>query len=205
LTTRIAIFGAGGHGKVVWDILVAAGHEVVGFADRAPASEALLGLPVVYTLAELPPHDGVVVAIGDNRARKVTFERLRAEGVPMINAIHPNAVLARHVRLGTGVVVAAGVVINVDVMIHDNAIINTGATVDHDSVIGPHAHVSPGCRLAGMVQVEEGALLGIGTCAIPGMRIGAWATTGAGSVIIRDVAPGTVVVGVPARLLARRV
>jgi sugar O-acyltransferase (sialic acid O-acetyltransferase NeuD family) len=194
---RVAIIGAGGHAKVVWDILVAAGHQPVGFVDNQPTRDTLLGLPVVTARRALPAYDGLVIAIGNNQVRKAIFEKLAGE--TFVNAIHPSATLARHVTLGRGVMVAAGVVVNIDTTIGDNTILNTGATVDHDNAIGPHAHVAPGCHLAGNVTVGEGAFLGIGTCAIPGIEVGAWATCGAGSVLVRPVPPGAKVIGVPAR------
>jgi acetyltransferase EpsM len=193
------VYGAGGHAKVVWDILTAAGDAVVGFVSDAPAAPALLGLPVAAAREALPPHDGVVVAIGDNAARQRVFEALQAAGVPIFSAVHPRAVVAGRVALGAGVVVAAGAVINLDSEVGANAIVNTGATLDHDNHLGAHAHVAPGCHLAGGVTVEEGAFLGVGTVAIPGIRVGAWARTGAGAVLVRDVAADCLVVGVPAR------
>jgi acetyltransferase EpsM len=196
---RVAIYGAGGHAKVVWDILTAAGDGVVGFVSDAPGADTLLGLPVVASREALPPHDGVVVAIGDNVARKRVFMALREAGVPLVRAVHPRAVVAGRVTLGEGVIIAAGAVINLDTVVGENAIVNTGATLDHDNVLGPHAHVAPGCHLAGDVAVGEGAFLGVGTVAIPGLRVGNWARTGAGAVLVRDVAAGSLVVGVPAR------
>lgn len=193
---RVAIYGAGGHAKVVWDILVAAGHQPIGFVDNHPTRDTLLDLPVVTDPAALA-YDGLVIAIGNNQVRKTIFESLAGE--TFVNAIHPTATLSRYVKLGRGVMVAAGVVVNIDTTIGDNTILNTGATIDHDTTLGPHAHVAPGCHLAGNVTVGEGAFLGIGTCAIPGIEVGAWATCGAGSVLIRPVPPGAKVLGVPAR------
>jgi acetyltransferase-like isoleucine patch superfamily enzyme len=77
--------------------------------------------------------------------------------------------------------------------------LNTGATIDHDNRIGDHAHVAPGCHLAGGITVGEGAFLGTGTSVVPGRRIGAWAMTGAGAVVVHDVDAGARVAGVPAR------
>jgi sugar O-acyltransferase (sialic acid O-acetyltransferase NeuD family) len=199
----VAIYGAGGHGKVVWDILTANGHQIVGFVDDSPAAPTLLGVPIVNQLTELPPIDGVILAIGNNRIRQGRFETLRAAGVPFVNAVHPSAILSSRVTVGVGVVIAAGVIVNIDTRIGDNVILNTGATVDHDSEVGDHAHIAPGTHLGGNVRVAEGAFLGLGTRAIPGIRVGEWATCGAGSVLIRDVEPGLTVVGVPARPLIR--
>jgi sugar O-acyltransferase (sialic acid O-acetyltransferase NeuD family) len=201
---RVVIFGCGGHGKVTWDILTAGAHEVVGFLSDHPAGR-VLGLPVASRLAELPPHDGLIVAVGDNQVRAAKFAEFRAAGLNLVNAIHPSAIIAGRVTLGVGVMIAAGVVVNLDTVIGDNTILNTGATIDHDNRIGDHAHVAPGCHLAGGVTVGEGAFLGIGTCVVPNRRIGAWATAGAGAVVVRDVEDGARVVGVPARPMPPKV
>ena len=76
-------------------------------------------------------------------------------------------------------------------------------TLDHDVVLGEGVYLSPGVNLAGTVVVEEGAFIGIRATVAPGVRIGAWATVGAGAVVLHDVAPGDTVVGVPARSLQR--
>lgn len=52
--------------------------------------------------------------------------------------------------------------------------------------------------------VEDGASIGSGATILGGVRIGAGALVGAGAVVTRDVAPGTTVVGNPARALSGR-
>jgi UDP-2-acetamido-3-amino-2,3-dideoxy-glucuronate N-acetyltransferase len=47
--------------------------------------------------------------------------------------------------------------------------------------------------------VERGASLGSGAIVLGGVRIGARALVGAGVVVTRDVAPDTIVAGIPAR------
>ncbi len=95
----------------------------------------------------------------------------------------------------------AGAVINACAQIGDLVIINTGATVDHDCVIGTGCHVAPGSTLAGNVTVGAGAFLGIGTRVIPQRTIGEHTQVGAGGVIVRDIPPGVLVMGVPARIV----
>jgi UDP-2-acetamido-3-amino-2,3-dideoxy-glucuronate N-acetyltransferase len=47
--------------------------------------------------------------------------------------------------------------------------------------------------------VGYGASIGAGAIILPGLRIGAWALVGAGSVVTRDVPDHAIVVGNPAR------
>jgi len=49
--------------------------------------------------------------------------------------------------------------------------------------------------------VERGASIGSGAVILGGVRVGSGALVGAGAVVVRDVAPGTTVAGVPARVL----
>lgn len=52
--------------------------------------------------------------------------------------------------------------------------------------------------------IEDGADIGCNVCILGNVRIGAGAVVGAGSVVLTDVPPGTVAVGVPARVLPAR-
>ncbi len=205
---RIVIIGAGGHGRVVLDILVQAGqYEVAGFADSNPSlhGRRMDGVPILGDLEAVGrlraegQIDGAVVAIGDNGVRRAFAARIERMGVPLVNAVHPSANLARNVTLGRNVVIAAGVLVCAHCQIGDSVILNTGCIVDHESMIGTAAHVCPGARLAGRVTVESGAFIGIGATVIQNIRIGCEAVVGAGAVVIRDVGPMSTVVGVPAR------
>jgi UDP-perosamine 4-acetyltransferase len=100
-------------------------------------------------------------------------------------------------------VVFAGAIIQPDAVLGRHAIINTSASIDHDCAIGDFVHLAPGTRLAGNVAIDEGAFLGIGAVAIPGVRVGAWTTVGAGAAIVDTLAAGIVAAGVPARPLRK--
>jgi len=206
---EIVIIGAGGHGRVVLDILNRAGtHRVAGFldADVSLHHRRVDGCEVLGDLSLLPElkHRGVqgaIVAIGDNGVRRQYAELIAQQGLKLVNAIHPSANLAGNVTLGCNVVIAAGALVCAHCQIGNSAILNTGCVVDHESLIANAVHICPGVKIAGRVIVEAGAFVGIGATVIQNLRIGRDAVVGAGAVVLNDVPASATVVGVPARIL----
>ncbi len=208
----IVILGAGGHGRVVLDILQASKHyRVKGFLDSNKGLHGRFvdGVPVLGDadmLDELRRTGvaGAIVAIGDNATRKFYATVLANHGLELVNAIHPTASLARTVSVGSNVVIASGAMVCAHASVGDSAILNTGCIVEHECSIGAAAHVCPGVKLAGHVTVGPVAFIGIGAVVIQGLTIGQGATIGAGSVVLRDVPPFTTCVGQPARAIKYR-
>jgi len=202
----IIILGAGGHAKVVADILLSQGREVAGYLDDNPASwnTKPLNIPVLGStdaFAELAI-EGIVIGIGANTIRQRLAAQL-GEDTPWCNAVHPQAIIAKSVKLGVGVVVAAGAIINPDTVIGDHVIINTAASVDHDCEIKAFCHIAPGTHLGGGVKVGQGTLIGIGATVHPYCTIGRNVIVGAGAVVVDDIPDDVTVVGVPARPLKK--
>ena len=206
---KCVIIGAGGHGKVVLEILRAAKkHEPVGFVDADPslAGKKVGGLPVLgaaNVLGKLKAQKikGAIIAIGDNRARRSYAQVLRQQGFELINAVHPKAILSPTSKLGKGVVVAMGAVVGSEATVGDLAIINTSAVVDHECVIEEAAHVCPTAALAGKVRVGSCAFVGLGAKILPCLTIGSEAVVGAGAVVLNDLLTGVTAVGVPAKVV----
>jgi len=76
------------------------------------------------------------------------------------------------------------------------------SSINHHAQLGKFVTVSAGVTVLGFVEVGEGAFLSGGVSIAPYVKIGAGALVGLGSTVIRDVAPGSVVAGNPARELA---
>ena len=205
---RVLILGAGGHGRVVLDILLQARQcNVVGFLDNNPAIQGrrVDGIPVYGTIDDLEHFcreldlAGVIIAIGDNGTRRGLARHIDATGIQLVNAIHPSATLAINATVGRNVVIAAGVVVCAHCQIGDSTILNTGCIIDHQTMIGEGTHICPGVRIAGRVKVEPGSFIGIGATIVPNITLGCECIVGAGTVVIEDVSSLCTVVGVPAR------
>jgi len=133
-----------------------------------------------------------------NRRRGGLADQLGAAGIRLLTVVHRTAIVSSRTTIEAGATVLAAAVLNNGARVVVGAIVNTGAVIEHDCVVGAHAHVAPGARLGGGVIVDDYAFVGIGATVVPGIRVGEGATVGAGAVVIRDVAAGAVVVGVPA-------
>jgi sugar O-acyltransferase (sialic acid O-acetyltransferase NeuD family) len=206
------IIGAGGHGRVVLDILLAGGtYRPIGFVDADPKLKdtkvgglaVFGGIHLLNKLKQQHQLKTAIIAIGDNRTRASYVQTVRDHGLDLINAIHPAASLSPSATLGRNVVIAAHATVCADATIADLAIINTAAVIDHECEVGHAAHICPGAHLAGRVRIGAGAFVGLGANIIQCLTIGDAATIGAGAVVLSDVPGGATAVGVPARIIKR--
>lgn len=193
---RINLFGAGGHGRVIREIIEAMGGMVGCYYDDSPREARKDGIPV-FDVAGRGVEGKLIVSIGDNAARKRVTERLRTS---FATAVHPSAVISPSSQIAEGTVVMPGAVIQAHAKIGRHCIINTGASVDHECEIGDFVHISPHATLCGDIKVGELTQIGAGAVVISGVRIGKRCLIGAGSVVLRDIPDGAVAYGNPCKV-----
>lgn len=214
---RVLVWGGGGHGKVVADLIRATGAVVAGFADR---DEDKLGVEVepggstvVISQAALEralredaglPGGAtrVALAIGDNDHR-LRFASLTGDH-RLATLVHPAATVSPSVQVGPGTVVFAGAVVNAAASLGRAVIVNTSAVIEHDCAVGDGVHVAPGAVLTGAVRVGPRTLVGARAVILPGISVEQDALVGAGAVVARDVPARSIVAGVPARVIRLR-
>lgn len=115
--------------------------------------------------------------------------------------------IGHRVSIGSHSIVEHHVAIGDGARIHSNAFVPEYSVLEEHCWIGPCVVItnarypqSPHAKanLQG-VYIERQARIGAGAVLLPGVRIGAEALIGAGAVVTRDVPPGAVVAGNPAR------
>ncbi len=211
---KVVIIGAGGHAQVVADILLQqqkSGEDIhpIGYIDENHELHGLtfLSLPVLGSFERLKKKhfdfDKVIIAIGNNHIRRKLAMKLESSGLSFATAIHPSAIVGSDVEIGPGTMVCANAVINTGSRVGRHVILNTAATIDHHSQVCSYAHLAPGVHTGGEVEINEGALLGLGSLVLPRKTIGQWATVGGGALVNLNVKDNETVVGIPARPIRR--
>jgi sugar O-acyltransferase (sialic acid O-acetyltransferase NeuD family) len=196
---EIIIIGAGGHGRVIADIITLVGDIVIGFLDDKEP-EKLSEIPYLGTCKDILKYQKdawFIVGIGDNHTRK---EMMESYQVNWYTAIHPSAVIAHDVSIGAGSAVMANAVINTGSNIGKGVIINTAATIDHDCTISDYVHISPGAHLGGTVNIGPDTWIGIGAVVSNSIEICGKCIVGAGSLVIRNIYQNGIYIGSPAHI-----
>jgi sugar O-acyltransferase (sialic acid O-acetyltransferase NeuD family) len=203
---QIIIFGAGGHSKVVIDVIEKQGlYKIVGLVDNDPdlLNTNVYGYKVSNKFSETDKQQSkkYIIAIGDNKVRKRIEENTReGEFELSLPIIHPSAQLARGIKIGNGTVLMAGTIINADTVIAENVIINTNVTIEHDCSIGSGVHIAPGSTVCGGVSIGNGTLIGAGSIIPPGVTIGQNVVIGAGSTVLGNMPDNITAFGTPAEI-----
>lgn len=121
--------------------------------------------------------------------------------------IRESNTIGAHVSIGTHTIIEHHVTIEDGVRLHSRVFVPEYSVLHTGCWLGPGVMVtnarypiSQGAkdRLEGAI-IEAGAIIGANTTLLPGVRVGARALIGAGSVVTKDVPPGAVMVGSPAR------
>jgi len=213
--TPLLVYGAGGAGREFVAALRSAApgqaqHRPIGFVDDDPALHGR----IIDGVAVLGGHDLLVtspavvaVAVATSPAARAALAdrliaRFGAERFPPV--IGPGSWVSPQVALGTGTVFALPFNLALsDVRIGHFAWINGAVRIGHDVTIGDHTVIYNGIDIGGDCTIGTRCMIGSGAVLLPGVTIGDDATVGGGAVVTADVAPGTTVVGVPARPLRR--
>ncbi len=201
--TAIIVYGGGGHGKSLIDLLRTLGvYQIAGVVDDGiEPGRVIMGLPVLggkEALSGLYARGvrlavNAVGGIGDVTIRIKVFRMLGEAGFTCPAVIHPTAFVETSAGLSPGVQVFPHAYVGSEASLGFGSIVNTGAIVSHDCRVGDYVNISPGAMLAGEVQVGSGSLIGMGVTVNLGVKIGAASRLGNGATVKSDVPPGGIV------------
>jgi sugar O-acyltransferase (sialic acid O-acetyltransferase NeuD family) len=207
----IGIYGAGGHGRGVMEVLKEQVLEVKGgdntklvFVETHPTKELVNGVELIsekdfFSLESNEKYFNV--AIADPNARQQIAIN---QGAKSLEVRSNQAKIFDLNTIGEGAIFSPFSVVTVNTKIGRFFHGNIHSCIEHDSVIGDFVTFSPGSHCNGNVTIGNKVFVGAGAYLINGssekaLSIGEGAIIGMGSVVIHDVEPFTTVVGVPAK------
>jgi tetrahydrodipicolinate N-acetyltransferase len=147
---------------------------------------------------------------------KVEIDR-RNSAIPLADLtkykarIEPGAIIREMVEIGDNCVIMMGSVINIGAVIGEKTMIDMNVVVGGRVVVGKNCHIGAGAVLAGVIEppsadpvvIEDDVLIGANAVILEGIRVGKGAVIAAGSVVVKDVEPLSVMAGVPAKLIKK--
>jgi len=143
--------------------------------------------------------------IGVNKplAKKAVFDFFLSKAIIEFDnygqLIHPRAVISSTTKLGKGVIVNPGSITAPFAQLGNLVTVNRNVTIGHHTTIEDFSTLHPGVNVAGHCKIGSCVTIGMGANIVDGITIGDNATVGAGSLVTRNVPPGVVVYGVPAK------
>lgn len=208
------VYGASGCGRGIMPLLReqvrGEGADLV-FIDDAPAQPEVNGHRVwTWEQFRAAPAErrAVALAVADSAVRERLDARCAEAGIPVTEVRAANVIEMDAVVIGPGALLSPFVTLTSNITIGRCFHANLYSYVEHDCVIGDYVTFAPGVHCNGNIVIEDHAYVGAGAMIRQGrpgapLRIGRGATVGMGAVVTRDVPPGTVLAGNPARPLRK--
>ncbi|WP_369743401.1 acetyltransferase [Pseudidiomarina sp. PP-1MA] len=209
----IGVFGASGFGREVMPLVKESyPREQLVFVDDNPPSSMLNGYQVM-TFEEFVSSNAseklISIAIADSKIRKVLTEKCINENIELISLRSSNVITMDAVNIGEGAILCPFSTITSNVQIGKSFHSNIYSYVAHDCVIGDYVTFAPRVHCNGNIHIDDYAYIGTGAIIKQGtpekpLKIGRGAIVGMGAVVTKDVPPGAVVIGNPAKPLEKK-
>ena len=204
---NVIVYGAGEFGTLIANVLsYYKEYKIAAYGDDDPQKigESIEDVPILEqsALLDFAKGNGIstaITAIGNNFVRGAKYNLLKENGFEMISIVHPKALIDTKVSFGENVIIEMGTAIHTRSTIGNNVFLGGDALIGHHNIIGNHVLVGGNVSFGGSVIVEDYVSIGVGASIKPGIRLGEGSIIGVGAAVVKDVDPGSTVVGGPAK------
>lgn len=146
----------------------------------------------------------VNITFANPEFRRKKIERCECDNIALFSSFAPTSIIGPGVEIGPGAIFSHNTIVTSDAEIGKAFHCNIYSYVAHDCIVGDYVTFAPRVSLNGRIKVEDGVYIGTNATFLPGevnrfLTVGAGAIIGAGAVVTKDVEPGTVMIGMPAK------
>ena len=206
---KLLMYGAGGLAKEIYDLIMRSMPDrwekiyfIDDFIDEAPyyLSETIKfnSIPRLFD-GQLNEIEGIV-AVGEPAHREMLTKKLEGIGIKLATVIDSTAIISPTARIGEGTIVCEMATIHANAEIGKGALIHPFSAIGHDITIGDYSVMGTFSSPGGSSTYGSKVYVGMHATLKEKLNIGDGAIIGMGAVVYRDVAPGSTVIGNPARV-----
>jgi len=209
---EIYILGVGHNTIVYIDLAESCGYKVVGLYhyNDERVGENIHGIPILDSNSNLFKKESLknmnfAISVGDNKIRANLAEQIRRKGGNIPTLIHPTAVVSMYATISNGVVIHVNSVVQADAAIGQDSVLSYNSSVTHSSTIGKSCYLAAASTIGAYIIIQDYVLVGQAAVLVSGKLeyVGSNSIIGAGSIVIKNVEPNTIVAGNPAKLIKR--
>ena len=208
---NLYIIGARGCGRETYNLFLDCKEalkdvECIGFLDdKKDALDGYEGYPPIVSSVEdyIPKDNDVFIcALGDPHWIKHYTSIIEKKNGDFISLVSPEAYIGSNTTIGKGCHIARWSIVSCDVSIGNHCYVGAFSDIGHDVTIKANTHLGAYTFIGGKASLEENVTVHPRVNILPGKRIGSESIIGAGSIVIRNVKPGTTVFGNPAKVIS---
>lgn len=122
----------------------------------------------------------------------------------VVSLIHPS-INVKYAKIGYGSILVEGCVVGINAKIGNYLTCRFGTIISHNVILGDFVYLGPRVTLCGFSILEDGVYLGAGSTILPYVRVGAGSVIGAGSLVTKDILPGVIAYGNPAKVIKKKI
>jgi sugar O-acyltransferase (sialic acid O-acetyltransferase NeuD family) len=196
----VIVLGAGGHAKVIIDILSQRKIKILGVATLNNSKvenykfKNFTDEEVIanFDSEEINLVNGLGSLPNDNKRYELSKKYLDS-GYKFISIIHTSSIISKNTKILDGAQIMAGAIIGPGTNIGEGTIVNTQSSIDHDCEIKNYSHICPGVVCSGNVRVGSFVHISTGVSIINNINIGDNSIIYPGVTLAKDVPKNSIV------------
>lgn len=202
----IIIVGAGGFGREAVDLIrdinkLENTWNIKGFIDDNlhALDNVRCKYSIIGTIKEWKPTDDeyYVIGIASPKSKEIVTNMLIERGAKFVTMIHPSAIISEEAEIGEGCVITGGSSVG-DCARLGKFVNIAGSMIGQDSIIDDYSTTTGFTNIASAFLGKR-VMVGSHAVVLNKIKVGDDAVVGTGSIVVKNVKPGTKVIGYPAK------